>query len=241
MSQCSAPVLIRLVNLIPDPEHRLRFMSLCKRRWIDMKTPHSCEEGRQAPDYRRVCHLLRRMGVTPNLPVSIRRPGRPVSGAAAELMLSLSKWLYPLVAREMNTTGAAVERNIRTVILRAWRQNPELLRQCARFRSTKTYLRGVPGHAGRLSGGAAGIKKPDPQVQLLHYSFSISIIRPTGGRGGALKLSVQKYVYNALGHVGTDDPGTHGQHVGVVMAAGHFGGVGIAAQAHRTPFTLLQR
>ena len=31
-----------------------------------MKTPHSCEEGRQAPDYRRVCHLLRRMGVTPN-------------------------------------------------------------------------------------------------------------------------------------------------------------------------------
>ena len=26
-----------------------------------MKTPHSCEEGRQAPDYRRVCHLLRRM------------------------------------------------------------------------------------------------------------------------------------------------------------------------------------
>ena len=28
VSQCSAPVLIRLVNLIPDPEHRLRFMSL---------------------------------------------------------------------------------------------------------------------------------------------------------------------------------------------------------------------
>ena len=99
-----------------------------------MKTPHSCEEGRQAPDYHRVCHLLRRMGVTPNY-TGFHQAARAACEAARrpELMLSLSKWLYPLVAREMNTTGAAVERNIRTVILRAWRQNPELLRQCARF------------------------------------------------------------------------------------------------------------
>ena len=99
-----------------------------------MKTPHNCEEGRQAPDYRRVCHLLRRMGVTPNY-TGFHQAARAACEAARrpELMLSLSKWLYPLVAREMNTTGAAVERNIRTVILRAWRQNPELLRQCARF------------------------------------------------------------------------------------------------------------
>ncbi|HIW26890.1 MAG TPA: sporulation initiation factor Spo0A C-terminal domain-containing protein [Candidatus Lawsonibacter pullicola] len=99
-----------------------------------MKTPHSCEEGGQAPDYRRVCHLLRRMGVTPNY-TGFHQAARAACEAARrpELMLSLSKWLYPLVAREMNTTGAAVERNIRTVILRAWRQNPELLRQCARF------------------------------------------------------------------------------------------------------------
>ena len=99
-----------------------------------MKTPHSCEEGRQAPDYRRVCHLLRRMGVTPNY-TGFHQAARAACEAARrpELMLSLSKWLYPLVAREMNTTGAAVERNIRTVILRAWRHNPELLRQCARF------------------------------------------------------------------------------------------------------------
>lgn len=99
-----------------------------------MKTPHSCEEGRQTPDYRRVCHLLRRMGVTPNY-TGFHQAARAACEAARrpKLMLSLSKWLYPLVAREMNTTGAAVERNIRTVILRAWRQNPELLRQCARF------------------------------------------------------------------------------------------------------------
>ena len=99
-----------------------------------MKTPHSCEEGSQAPDYRRVCHLLRRMGVTPNY-TGFHQAARAACEAARrpELMLSLSKWLYPLVAREMNTTGAAVERNIRTVILRAWRQNPELLRQCDRF------------------------------------------------------------------------------------------------------------
>ena len=99
-----------------------------------MKTPHSCEEGRQVPDYRRVCHLLRRLGVTPNY-TGFHQAARAACEAARrpELMLSLSKWRYPLVAREMNTTGAAVERNIRTVILRAWRQNPELLRQCARF------------------------------------------------------------------------------------------------------------
>ena len=97
-----------------------------------MKTPHSCEEGRQVPDYRRVCHLLRRLGVTPNY-TGFHQAARAACEAARrpELMLSLSKWLYPLVAREMNTTGAA------------------------------------------------GIKKPDTQVQLLHYSFSISIIRPT--------------------------------------------------------------
>ena len=103
-----------------------------------MKTPHSCEEGRQAPDYRRVCHLLRRMGVTPNY-TGFHQAARAACEAARrpELMLSLSKWLYPLVAREMNTTGAAVERNIRTVILRAWRRNPELLRQCAGFPLSK--------------------------------------------------------------------------------------------------------
>ena len=48
--------------------------------------------------------------------------GRP------ELLLSLSKWLYPLVAEEQGTT-AAVERNIRTLIDRVWRRSPELLRQ----------------------------------------------------------------------------------------------------------------
>lgn len=95
-----------------------------------MKTPRSCEEG----DYRRACQLLRRMGVTPGYAGFYQAAW--AAGAAArrpELMLSLSKWLYPLVAEELGTTSTAVERNIRTVILRAWRRNPELLRQCAGF------------------------------------------------------------------------------------------------------------
>ena len=103
-----------------------------------MRTPHSREKGRREQDYRRVCRLLRRMGVTPSY-AGFHQAARAACEAAwrPELMLSLSKWLYPLVAREMNTTGAAVERNIRTVILRAWRRNPELLRQCAGFPLSK--------------------------------------------------------------------------------------------------------
>ena len=46
----------------------------------------------------------------------------------------------------------------------------------------------------------------------------------------ALKLRVQKDVYDPLRHVGTDHPGAHGQHIGVVVAAGELGGEGIAAQ-----------
>ena len=99
-----------------------------------MKTPRSYERRRQDPVYRRACRLLRRMGVTPSY-AGFHQAARAACEAARrpELMLSLSKWLYPLVAREMNTSEAAVERNIRTVILRAWRRNPELLRQCAEF------------------------------------------------------------------------------------------------------------
>ena len=99
-----------------------------------------------------------------------------------ELMLSLSKWLYPLVAREMNTTGAAVERNIRTVILRAWRRNPELLRQCAGFPLSKRPTCGefLALLAACLEEETAGHEKSrTPRVRLWHYSFSMSIIRPT--------------------------------------------------------------
>lgn len=52
----------------------------------------------------------------------------------------VTKRLYPQVARELNTTPARVERNIRTVIGIAWEQDPETL--CAllqrRFRSKPT-------------------------------------------------------------------------------------------------------
>ena len=46
----------------------------------------------------------------------------------------------------------------------------------------------------------------------------------------AFKLGVQKDLYDTLGQFGADDPGTHGQHIGVIVAAGHLSGQGIAAQ-----------
>ena len=67
------------------------------------------------------------------LPRPVTEPELTALRTAVVMRTDAPAQLYPLVAREMNTTGAAVERNIRTVILRAWRQNPELLRQCARF------------------------------------------------------------------------------------------------------------
>lgn len=47
-------------------------------------------------------------------------------------ILMTTKWLYPEVAKQYNTTWKAVERNVRTVISVAWRNNPELMMQIAR-------------------------------------------------------------------------------------------------------------
>ena len=46
-------------------------------------------------------------------------------------LLLITKWLYPEVAKRYHTTAGAVERNIRTIILRAWRLNREALEQIA--------------------------------------------------------------------------------------------------------------
>lgn len=54
-----------------------------------------------------------------------------------ELLLLATKWLYPEVAARYHTTWSAVERNIRTVISVAWKQNPELLCRLADFRLTE--------------------------------------------------------------------------------------------------------
>ena len=46
-------------------------------------------------------------------------------------LLLITKWLYPQVAQRYHTTAGAVERNIRTIILRVWRLNRETLEHIA--------------------------------------------------------------------------------------------------------------
>lgn len=80
------------------------------------------------------CDLLHCLGVTANYKgyyyaayAARLCAGRP------ELLLLITKWLYPEVAEQYGTTWKAVERNIRTVASVAWKQNPELLSQLAGY------------------------------------------------------------------------------------------------------------
>lgn len=77
-------------------------------------------------------NLLRRLGVTANY------KGFPYTAYAAalcderpELLMMVTKNLYPQVARQYRTTWQAVERNIRTVAEVAWKRNPALLERMA--------------------------------------------------------------------------------------------------------------
>ena len=77
--------------------------------------------------------LLYRLGATANYTgffhtayaiwLSLQQPQR---------LLMITKWLYPEVAKQYDTTWQAVERNIRTVISVIWNNNPVLLAQIAR-------------------------------------------------------------------------------------------------------------
>ena len=88
-------------------------------------------------------NLLRRLGVTANY------KGFPYTAYAValcaehpELLLMVTKDLYPRVARQYRTTWQAVERDIRTVVGVAWRRNPALL----------------GAHGGRRAGGKAPLR-----------------------------------------------------------------------------------
>ena len=79
--------------------------------------------------------LLFRLGITPNY------AGFEQAASAVQLCIEqprrlelVTKWLYPDVAKECGTTGAAVERNIRTVSCVAWQENRPLLEALARRR-----------------------------------------------------------------------------------------------------------
>lgn len=79
-----------------------------------------------------VCQVLVRLGVTANyrgfqqcayaVCLCVREPER---------LSMITKSLYPDVAKRYHTTAGAVERNIRYVVARAWKQNPTFLRELA--------------------------------------------------------------------------------------------------------------
>ena len=55
----------------------------------------------------------------------------------SQYLLSVTKELYPDVARKYHTTIYSVERDIRTVITIIWKRNPHLLNQIAGYPLTK--------------------------------------------------------------------------------------------------------
>ena len=61
----------------------------------------------------------------------------------------------------------------------------------------------------------------------------------TAGMAAALERGVQEHIHDALGHIGTDDAGPHGQHIGIIVAAGHLRAEGIAAQGTADPLHLV--
>ena len=84
------------------------------------------------PQVTAVYDILQRLGITANytgffhtsysILLAMENPQR---------LLLITKWLYPEVAKRYHTTAGAVERNIRTIILRAWRLHRETLEQIA--------------------------------------------------------------------------------------------------------------
>lgn len=78
------------------------------------------------------CDRLHQLGVTGNYK-GCRYTAYAVALCAEEpdLLLLVTKNLYPEVARQYSTTWQAVERDIRTVIGVAWKRNPVLLGEMA--------------------------------------------------------------------------------------------------------------
>ncbi len=78
------------------------------------------------------CDRLHRLGVTANYK-GCRYTAYAVALCAEQpdLLMLVTKNLYPEVARQYSTTWQAVERNIRTVIGVAWKRNPVLLGEMA--------------------------------------------------------------------------------------------------------------
>lgn len=99
------------------------------------------------------CDLLRKLGVTSNYKgFSYAAYAAALCAERPDLLLLVTKDLYPAVARQYRTTWQAVERNIRTVVGVAWRRNPAQLERMA-----DTLLAERPVSAQFLAIVAAGL------------------------------------------------------------------------------------
>lgn len=78
------------------------------------------------------CGLLRRLGVTANYKgFAYTAYAMVLCAEQPDLLLLVTKNLYPEVAKRYRTTWQAVERNIRTVSRVVWERNPALLGRMA--------------------------------------------------------------------------------------------------------------
>lgn len=92
----------------------------------------TAERYQADPQVTAVYSVLQRLGITANYTgffhasysvlLAMENPQR---------LLLITKWLYPEVAKRYHATAGAVERNIRTIVLRAWQLNRETLEQIA--------------------------------------------------------------------------------------------------------------
>lgn len=84
---------------------------------------------------KRLCQaydLLGRLGATADYKgFSYTAYAMALCAERPELLLLVTKNLYPAVARQYRTTWQAVERDIRTVVGLVWRRNPALLDRLA--------------------------------------------------------------------------------------------------------------
>lgn len=102
-------------------------------------------------------------------------------------LLLVTKWVYPDVARQYQTTWKAVERNIRTVGAVIWRQNRPLLEQLAR-----RPLAERPCSAQLLSILSAQFSPPARAAALSNGDCSAGVdLHPSNGHGWAMPHSVK--------------------------------------------------
>lgn len=81
------------------------------------------------------CHLaLKKLGITPNY-IGFHQILSAVEFVHREpnALFSVTKTLYPAIAKEYGTTWKAVERNIRSIVSMAWDRNPALVRELAGY------------------------------------------------------------------------------------------------------------